>query len=70
MLDIVCVVLIDLLEEREYVLRGAHGKIEAILGVEQRAGFAMDNLVRAKKPRSELLSSIVINLGINKFLVQ
>ncbi len=70
MSDIVCVVSADLPEERGYVLRGAYGKIEAILGVEQRAGFAVDSLVRAEEPRGELLSSIVINLGINKFLVQ
>ena len=34
MSDTVCVVSADLPEERGYVLRGAHGKIEAILGVE------------------------------------
>ena len=68
--DIVCVVAADLPEKRGDVFRGAHGKIEAILGVEQRAGFAVDGLVRAEEPRCELLSLIVINPRVSKFLVQ
>ena len=67
--DIGCVVAANLLEERDYVLRGGvHGKIEAILGVEHRAGFAVDGLVRAKEPRREVLSLIVINPGVNRLL--
>lgn len=56
MSDTVCVVTADCPEKRGYVLRGGHGKIEAILGVEKRAGFAVDGLVRAKEPRCKLLS--------------
>lgn len=70
MSDIGCVIAADLLEERGYILKGALGKIEAILGVEQRAGFAVDGLVRAEEPRCELLSSNVINPRVNRFLVQ
>ena len=70
MSDIVCVVAADCPEEQGYVLRGGHGKIEAILGVEQRAGFAVDGLVRAEEPRCELLPLIVINPRVNRFLVQ
>ena len=51
--DIACVVAANLLEGLRYVLRGARGKIEAILGVKQRAGFAVDRLVREKQPRSK-----------------
>ena len=69
MSDTVCVVAADSSEERGYVLRGGRGKIEAILGVEQRAGFAVDGLVRAEERRCELLSSIVINPRVNRFLV-
>jgi hypothetical protein len=39
MQDIACVVAANLLEERGYAFKGAHGKIEAILCVEHRAGF-------------------------------
>ena len=55
MSDTVCVVTADCPEKRGYV-RGGHGKIEAMLGVEKRAGFAVDGLVRAEEPRCELLS--------------
>ena len=51
--DIACVVAANLLEERNYVLRGAHSKIEAILCVEHRAGFEVDGLVCTKEPRSK-----------------
>ena len=43
-------------------------KIEAILGIEHQAGFEVDSLVRAKEPRRELLSLIVINPGVNQLL--
>ena len=56
MSDIVCVVSADLPEERGYVLRGARGKIEAILGVEYRAGFAVDSLVHVEELRGQLPS--------------
>ena len=56
MSNTVCVVTADCPEKRGYVLRGGHGKIEAILVVEKRAGFAVDGLVRGKEPRCELLS--------------
>lgn len=46
------------------------GKIEAILGVEQRAEFAVDGLVRAEEPRCELLSLIVIDPRVNRLLFQ
>lgn len=51
--DVVCVVATNLVEERGYVLRGAHGKVEAVLGVKLRAGFAVDRLVREKELRSK-----------------
>ena len=51
--DIACVAAANPLEERGYDLRGAHGKIETILGVEYRAGLEVDSLVRAKEPRSK-----------------
>lgn len=71
MTNMVCIVSTDLPEERGYVFRGIHsGKIEAILGVKQRAGFAVDSLVSAEELRGEILSSIAINPGINTFLVQ
>ena len=38
---------------------GAHGNIEAVLGVAERAGFAVDSLVHVEELRSELLSSII-----------
>jgi len=55
--------------ERGYVLGGAHSKIEAILGVKQQAGFVVDGLIRAKEPGRELVSSIVIDPGVNRFSV-
>jgi len=51
--DIACIVAANLLGERGYILRGAHGKIETILGVEHRAGLEVDGLVRANEPRSK-----------------
>lgn len=69
MSDIVCIASVDLPKEGGYVLKGAHGKIEAIPGVEQRAGFAVDGLVRAEEPGGELLLSIVIDTEIDRFLV-
>ena len=56
MLDTVCVVTANCPEKRGYVLRGGYGKIEAILGAEKRAGFAVDGLVRAEEARYKLLS--------------
>jgi hypothetical protein len=49
------VVTADCLEERGYVVRGRQGKIKVIRGVEQRAGFLVDELHRAKEPGCELL---------------
>ncbi len=69
-LPIIRNVAADCPEKRGYVLRGGRGKIEAILGVEQRAGFAMDGLVRAEEPRCELLALIVVSPSANGFLVQ
>jgi hypothetical protein len=70
MLDIVCVVSADCPEERGYVLRGGHGKIEAILGVEQPVGFAVDGLVRAEEPKREFMSLIVTSPRVKRFFVQ
>jgi len=70
MSDIVCVVAADCPEERSYVLRGGRCKIEAIVGVEQRAGFAVDFLVRAEEPSCKLLPLIVINPRVNRLLAQ
>ena len=68
MSDTVCVVSADFPEERDYILGGTRGKIEAILGVEYRAGFAVDSLVHVEEVRGEILWPY--NPGINKFLVQ
>ena len=70
MSDIVCVVLADLPDERGYMLRGTHGKIEAILTIEKQAGFTADSLVRAEEPGREQLSWIVSRPGIDRFLEQ
>jgi len=51
--DVTCVVAANLVEERSYVLGGAYGEVEAVLGVKQRAGFAVDRLVREKELRME-----------------
>ena len=56
MSNTVCVVTIDCSEKRDYVLKSDHDKIEAILIVEKRADFAVNDLVREKKLRCELLS--------------
>ena len=70
MLDTICVVLANCPKERGYVLRGGLGKIEAILGVEHRAGFAVNGLIRAEEPRCELLSLTVVSPRVKRFLVQ
>lgn len=69
MLDIVCVTA-NCPKERGYVLGGGYGKVEAILGVKQGAGFAMNSLVREEGPRCKLLSLIAISPGVKRFLVQ
>lgn len=66
MTNMVCVVSTDLPEEWGYVLRGAKGKIEAILGVEQLDGFVLDSSIGAEELRIEILSSIAIFPGINR----
>lgn len=47
--DIGCVVDANLLKEGDYFLGGDLGEIEVILAVEQRAGFAVDDLVGAEQ---------------------
>lgn len=51
MSDLVCVAA-DCPDDRGYVLRAGRGDIKAILGVDQRAGFAVDGL-RAEETRCE-----------------
>ena len=57
--NVFCVSLADLSEERGYVLGGAHGEIEAIPAVEERAGFAVDSFAHLEELRCEVLSLIV-----------
>jgi len=51
--DVACVVAADLVEERGYVLGGAHSEVEVVLSVKQRAGFTVHRLVREKELRME-----------------
>ena len=59
--DMACVIVANPLEERGYILRGAHRKVKTILGIKNRAGPEVDGLVCAKEPRSRLL-----DLGLPK----
>jgi hypothetical protein len=42
--DTACVCAANLLKKQDYVLRSAHSKILAILGVEHQPGSALDSL--------------------------
>ena len=71
MSDVICVVSADLHEERSYILRAgtATAKIEGIVGVEHRAGFAVDSLVHVEEPNVEVLSLTVTGQRVNEFLL-
>jgi hypothetical protein len=60
----------NLLEKGRYVFRVVRCRIKAILGIEQRARFAVDGVVHTKEPNCKLLSLIVTNLKVKRFLVQ
>ena len=70
MSNVACVVAANLVEERNYFLGGDLGKVEAILAIEERAGFAVDSLVRTEEPGCKLLLWIVIRPRSNRPLAQ
>jgi len=77
MLDVASISAANCSKKQGYLLSGGLIKIEAVLSIKKRAGFEMNFLVRAKEPRCELQSWIVITsnprengfLRVNRFLV-